>query len=311
MVEETKKASARRKAREAEKKFATLIRRHVVSHHMSDDDEQVTLALLGYGNLANVMSASDLRLRRQSSKFLGQALEKIRAENPDIIFYWLTFTHDLGNTSDREPVIRLKPFQALIDKTLRKWSLHGISVIEMQGVGNFPGKGEGRQIMLHAHVIAWTEGMFDPKAAMEGANDGPTWTNALGAKPVDIRLVTRGEGHLEYVSYYAFKPPYDVKMVEERVVGPRMKSTEAGYRPDFAFRLLEIMCQLDINHLVRAVGNGVAVRREWQRRLAFWHRSRQRWSGTPSYSPWEIEAYWDRYRLRKKKKVYARPVFVR
>lgn len=311
MNDETKKQSAQRKTREAEKKFAALIRRHVVSHRMPDGDEQITLSLLGYGNLTNTMLASDLRSRRQSTKILGQTLEKLRDENPDLNFYFLTFTHDIGNTIDREPIIRLKALQKMVDKTLRKLKLHGISVVEIQGVGNFPAKGEGRLIMLHAHAIAWTNENFDADAAMDRIKLGTTWTNVLTKNAVDIKRVTDRAGHLQYVSYYSFKPPYDVKMVEERVAGQKFKSTEVGYRPDFAFRLLEIMCQLDINCLVRAVGDGVAIRREWKRRLTNWHRSRALWSGIPSHNSWELEAYWTKYRRRKKKIAYAEPVFIR
>jgi hypothetical protein len=50
------------------------------------------------------------------------------------------------------------------------------------------------------------------------------WSHSCPVKPV-----TDASGELEYLAYYLFKPPYDVKMLEKRLRGERLKSTEKGY----------------------------------------------------------------------------------
>ena len=113
------------------------------------------------------------------------------------------------------------------------------------------------------------------------------------------------ETDLRYLSYYLFKPPFDVKMLEQRERGPRFKSTLKGYRPEFAVRLLELLSQLDLRELVRSSCGGKHIRKEWCRRLNFWHRSRAEWSDgkLPGYY---FDEFWDRYRVKRKRKIYNR-----
>lgn len=303
MGQETK-SSPRKAAKNAERKFANKIHDYAESHAASSSDLGMFKDALGYGRLCNTMLASDLRLRRKASHFLAQGLRKLRNACPELEFQFWTLTHEQGNTSDRTPTIDLKFLRSQTDKTLRKQGLDGVYVIEVQGLGNYPAKGNGRLIMVHVHALTWSVKPLNFEAVEDELNSGSMWKNSLGALPVRVKPVTDADGELEYLSYYLFKPPYDAKMVEKRKRGERLKSTEKGYKPEFAARMLELLSQLEITELVRSSCEGKFIRREWQRRLINWHRSRERWSGgkLPNYY---FDDLWDRYRTKKKKKEYA------
>lgn len=304
------KPTSRKAGQSAERKFADKIREYAKSHSASESDISMFKDALGYGRLCNSMLASDLRLRRKSGEFLGRALERLRSENPDLEFQFWTFTHDRGNTSDREPTIDLKFLRSLTDRTLRGLQLSGIYVIEVQGLGNYPRKGDGRTIMVHVHAITWSNDPPDLGMIEGQLNESDQWRNDMGAVPVRIKPITDSPGELDYMAYYLFKPPYDVKMLENRMRGERLKSTEKGYKPEFAARMLELLSQLDITQLVRASCDGKFIRKDWQRRLTNWHRSREAWADgkLPAYY---FDDLWDRYRVKKKKKTYSRYIIIR
>ncbi|MDC0886221.1 hypothetical protein OAS19_00305 [Altererythrobacter sp.] len=302
--------NARKAARVAEQKFANRVREYAKSHSAGEADLAMFKDALGYGRVCDTLLASDLTLRRKSAIFLGAALERLREENPNLSFQFWTFIHERGNTSDREPRIDLKFLQVLMDKTMRDLKLNSIGVIESQGLGNHPREGNGRTIMTHPHAISWSANDMDYAKVAKALNEKGPWRNELGADPVRVKPVREGKGELEYLAYYLFKPPYDVKMLENRQRGDRLKSTEKGYKPEFAARLLEMLSQLELKELVRASGEGKIVRRNWNRRLTNWHRSREEWT-SGKLPAFYFDDFWDRYRMRKKKKLYLPYTIIR
>lgn len=298
-----KKLTGPRAGKRAERYFRKIIRKYAQSHAAPATDMKMFGEVLGYGRLCSTLLASDLNLRRKCAKYLGRALERMRKADPELKFQFWTFLHQRGHSSDRQPTIDLKFIRASVDKTLRKLGLDGIYVIEIQGLGNYSTHGEGRLVMTHAHALTWSHESLDLCSVEDRLNASDQWVNDLDAKPVKVDQVIDKEGELDYLSYYLFKPPYDVKMLETRSSGQRLKSTLKSYRPEFAARMLELQSQLEIGELVRACGEGKLVRREWWRRLSSWHRSREKWSGgkLPQYY---FDDLWGRYRMKKKKKTY-------
>ena len=305
-----KKQSASKAMKSAERKFADKIRRYAESHKASAADRSLFKDGLGYGRVCNTLLASDLWVRRKSSKFIGTALERIRSENPILDFYFWTFTHERGHTSDRTPIVDLKYMRGAIDRTLRAQDLNSLTVIEFQGLGNHPGQGAGRTIMTHGHSITWSSASLDYQKVEKQLNDSEHWKSDLGSVPIRIKPITNADRELRYMAYYLFKPPYDVKMVETRTRGDRLKSTEKGYKPDFAARMLELESQLDIRELVRASGDGKYIKSEWLRRLTNLNRSREAW--VPGVLPqYYFDDFWARYRVKKKRKHYEPFVIIR
>ncbi|GGD59268.1 hypothetical protein GRI62_00860 [Erythrobacter arachoides] len=290
--------------------FANKVKEYAKIHKAPKPDMAMFDEALGYGRLCNSLLASDLTLRKKSGEFLGSALEKLKLSNPELKFQFWTFTHDRGHTSDREPTIDIKFLRASADKVLRNLGLAGIYVVEVQGLGNHSLEGEGRMIMVHIHAITWSVDPPDLVMVERELNASKHWHNGLGADPVCVDEVIDAKADLKYLAYYLFKPPFDVKMMENRQRGPRLKSTLKGYRPEFAVRLLELLSQFDLRELVRASGDGKLIRTEWCRRLNYWHRSREQWADgkLPAYY---FDDFWDRYRVKKKRKTYHRYAIIR
>ena len=254
-------------------------------------------------NLLNIKLASDLNLRRKGGEYLGDALIEFAKNNPGRSFYLFTFTHDIGNTSDREPVIELKAMQSRMDVVFRQYGLSSFSVIEMQGIGNHPAEGRGRTIMVHGHACVWSDQSFDHKQAMGDLNSSSAWANELNDTPVHIKPIQARAGDLAYVAGYLLKPPYDVKMMEDRKNGIRLKSVEKGYKPEFAVRILEGMSQLELFSLVRSTSEGAELRKNWQRRLTYWHKSRTQWQNDKVIAV-DLSDFWSRIRTKKKRVSY-------
>ena len=300
---ETKSEKAETKGHEAKRKFGSIIARHVENHNLDEPDRIILRRLLGYGPLDNVMLASDTELRRMAGVFLAEALIRLKQETPDLHFSFWTFTNDRGNTSDREPTIDLRGLHSLVDQVFRRLKLPSFSVAELQGLGNHPRQGSGRTIMAHVHAITWSTRPLDCKGIMEGYNSTTVWRNSLGADPVNVRPITFTDGDLSHVAYYMLKPPYDVKMLEERKNGICLKSTEKGYKPEFAMRIFEGLSQLEISTIVRSTYDGVKLRTEWQRRLTYWHKSRIEWSNKKLVVV-ANEEFWGRIRSKKRRSTY-------
>ena len=298
-----KKNNAKRKAKEAGNKFTNIISEYATSLKITGEDRAFLGQVLGYGPLSNIMLASDVELRRKASKILADLLVKLYQDCPNLNFYLVTFTHDRGNTSDRGPTVDLKGILQLVDQALRKLKLNCLYVLEVQGLGNFPREGKGRTIMTHVHGVVWTDANLNCENIIGDLNANSVWVNSLNEKPVDIRPIAKSEGDLAYIAYYMMKPPYDVKMVEQRDNGPRLKSTEKGYRPEFAARILECLCQLEFKSMVRSTFEGQNVRKEWARRLTYWHKSRPKWTPEKRLLL-DLSSFWNRFRSKKKRKKY-------
>ena len=295
---------AKNKGNEAKIKFTNIIAEHVQNHKLHEADRIILRYMLGYGQLANNMWASDVELRRMAGVMLGDLLVKLKRANPGLYFYFWTFINDRGNTSDRQPVIDLKTMHSLVDQVFRKLKLSSFSVDELQGIGNYPRHGKGRTLMDGIHGITWSAEPLDCTGIIASYDASAAWTCEFGAKPVDVRPIDDTEGDLRYLAYYMLKPPYDVKMVEQRTTGVRLKPTEKGYKPEFAMRMLEGLSQLEMSMIVRSTYDGAKLRANWERRLTYWHKSRPEWS-KEKLPQVDMDEFWCRIRSKKRKVEYA------
>tara|TARA_Y100000815_G_scaffold271865_1_gene299388 strand:- start:27 stop:962 length:936 start_codon:yes stop_codon:yes gene_type:complete len=293
----------RRKSRRFANSFLERIRSYAGKHKMPEAHIQKIKNYLGLGQLTENLWASDLKLRGKFAEFLGEEIESLRDMSPELNFQFWTLLPTNGNTSDREPIIDLKTIRSAVDRTFRTNGLNGIYVIEVQGLGNHPNGGKGRTLMTHVHAITWKDVFIDLAPLQRKVAAMSCWKPEFGASAVDIQPVSEGEGEAYYLAHYLLKVPAEVKMLENRANGPRLKGTEKGLRPEFAARLLELLSQVELDELIGSVGTGREIRTAALRRLRFWHRSRRYWSKgqLPTYLH---EEFWSVYRKKKKRVVY-------
>lgn len=301
----SKTKKARSKSKAATKGFKKLIRKYCRSHKLPTSEMQMFADILGEGRVCDTILASDLQARSECMVFLGSALERFREKEKHLHFYFWTVITQKGQTSDRLPEIHLKAGRSATDKLLRKYDQDGVYLVETQGLGNFPRKGQGRSILTASHSVSWSPNQLNIDEIEGHYASNADWQNALGARPVLIRKVPDAPGELEYLAYYLLKPPYEVKMLESGSAKFRLKGTEKGYQPEFAVRLLEYLSQVELTELFRATSGGRPIRTEALRRLKGWNTSREGWSRgrLPSYYHHD---FWDTYR-NKKRKVHYEP----
>lgn len=291
-------------------KMGQLIAGYTRKHKMPEEDAQVLRRLLGYSQPNDSLLACDLSLRRRAGKEFGNMLVALREENPGLQFYFWTIIHPKGNASDRNPVVDIKGMQALADKVFRKFEMHGVSVLEIQALTNWPQGGEGRTLMAHVHGVSWSDRSFSCTAAMNSFAGGRAWPRPFGADPVDVQVIGLTEEDLRNVAYYIFKAPHDAKWRFEKDGRVRLKSTEKGYRPELAMRVIEGLSQLGFRSIIRSTGNGSLLRSDLLRRVVHRHKSRADWTrGT--IDEWSVTNFWDRYRMKKRKKEYLPYTFGR
>ena len=299
----SKAKKAQSKSKAATKGFKKLVRKYCRSHKLPRSEMQKFADILGEGRVCDTILASDVQARAQCMAFLGSALERLKEKDKHLHFYFWTVITPKGQTSDRFPEIQLKAERSATDKLLRKYDQDGVYLVETQGLGNFPRKGQGRSILTAPHAISWSQSAINIDEIERHYAESPDWQNALGARPVAIKEVADEPGNLNYLAYYILKPPFEVKMLDGGNSKTRLKGTTKGYPPEFAVRLLEYHSQVELTELFRATSGGTSIRSNSLRRLRAWNMSREKWS-RGRLPKFYYDDFWDTYRNKKRKVDY-------
>lgn len=249
-------------------------------------------ALLGCGARAERLLASDLTgLLKAGEVWLALAADMIK-EHPDRRYFFATFIDDLGNTLDRSPVLRFAAYQQKVERAVRAHNLSGVIINGLHPFMNHPGGDEGRQLSIDAHLLLWTDSPFDNKAVQKDLNEAGNWSSSLTHKPVEIKLVDRGQ--LASLCYYLFKPWHAAKNVVPHKTKPgrvRLHETHEGYRPEFVTRLFEGLSQVDLMDLVVGLNHGKKLRQQFRTAMTVWHRTRPEPVLVPeSFDVWQLWA---------------------
>lgn len=285
VMKKWKNIESEAEAREVAKKRIRIYRKKALegaAHaKLSKTDTDFVKALLGVkGFRCERLLGSDGQARWKASSLLSQAMLDHREQQaPDSVRTYIfgTFVDDIGITSDRSPIVQLKAIKDKVYRALKSLDLSAVAVVEVHPLMNYPGGGEGRSLLFHAHVIAWNEGPFDCEKAADQLNKSHGWKCSLDAPPVDMREITDLAPGLPAVAHYALKPPHSAKnqMPSKKKPGKYLlMNTLKGYRPEFALRLAEGLSQIELLDLVFAVGDGAPIRQSVRADLMKWQRSR-------------------------------------
>lgn len=253
--------------------------RQGVSQLRKADDEarQRILAFAGIGGRPERPLASDTNVLRWMSSQLVRDMVRHRAANPNRRYFLITIADELGFTSDRAPLVPLREIEGRAWRLINKHKLNAIGVIEGQPLANYPGGGEGRSILYHVHLIAWSTSEFDHNRTQVEMNRGRTFSSPLGAIPILIQPVADTAEDLARVAAYLIKAPHSAK---NRVPNPakpgeyRLMDNLVGYRPEFALRMLEGLSQIELPSLIFGVREGTGINTQLRRALMKWHAAR-------------------------------------
>jgi hypothetical protein len=284
-------------AREKQKKFARLLRK--ACKKMTEDERAVVMALLGLESCAEHLLASDMKARWEAAKILVERMLSHRTgASSKMQYYLVTLCEEQGNVSDRAPLVPLKDLKDKVYRSLKSLGLNAIGFIEVHALMNHPGNGEGRTLLFHVHLIAWTSRPFDPEAAARTLVNSGAWKNSLGADPVNFKKVGDRPEDLAAVSHYVLKPQHSAKNRMESSKTPGkflLMDTEKGYRPELAMRLTEGQSQVELLDTIFGVLDGTKVRQGLRAELMKWHRQRIK-GGVKVDSAFDIWRWWYDYR---------------
>ena len=236
-------------------------------------------ALTGISGCVEPLVASDMALRwfaAKSLKSIMLAHRKSRKKS-ERQYVMGTLADDIGNTSDRCPIVALKLIRDKAYRALSSVGLNAIVVIEVHPLMNYPGQGQGRLLMFHAHFIAWGDERIDPEITAAVIKASGAWSNALGADPVYIKEIEDTSVDLAKVAYYLLKPPHSAKnrMSDQKRPGKfLLMDTTTGYRPELAVRVLEGLTQIDFTETIFGVNKGTKIRQDLRSAVRDWHRER-------------------------------------
>lgn len=254
-------------------------------------------ALFGVHGCLDDLRLCDVEARKKSAEILVDVVGDLRStfHAPSVTFRHITFVDDIGMTSDRCPILRVYALKRKVDKAIRRLGLSALVFIEIQPLLNYPGGGQGRTLMLHAHALCW--GTMSRRAfqkAIAEINGSRSWQNEFGAQPVKARRLKSFDDVLRIACYVA-KMPYDGKIRVPIGGGNwRFRPVLEGYPDRLALRIAEGLSHYSIFDAVFSVGEGRLFRLEWKRRLVEWHQARL--AHVDKGQSFDVDAFWRRGR---------------
>lgn len=234
------------------------------------------LALFGIEGHCAHIPASDLSAREEALRILYRCVGDFFAEIAvgTSIFHG-TFAVDLGLTTDREAQFRLRALRGKVDRAIRELGLNGFVAFEVQALTNYPRKGAGYCLMLHAHAILWSlANPEDVQAKVVKINGSRAWPNHFGADPIKLRLLDARDCEAQFIASYLLKPPYSAVRLIRKPWGWRFTPVLNGYRDHLLLRIMEGLSAYSIYDTVAGIGEGKLIRKKFKAELERWHRAR-------------------------------------
>lgn len=259
-------------------------------------DKTRVLALFGIAGHCKHIPLSDLTAREHALRALYRSTgEFFKNTPPEISVYHGTFADDCGFTTDREAHFRLRAVQGKVDRAIRKLGLNGLVVFEVQAINNYPGRGAGYGLMLHAHSLLWGAIDHDDLMPMiDQINASRAWSNLFGAPPIKLRLLDATKCEAQFIASYLLKPPFNVKRRIRTPWGYRFASVQSGYRDHLLLRIMEGLSAYPIYSFVSGVRDGKIIRKQWKSEMEMWRRARD--AEEPPLQPFNFPVPWRRVR---------------
>lgn len=319
MTEYNKKKTskmARQKINQSYTKYRQLLDDRMLELKPSKYKAGTFSRLVGDRPMDGEILHSDLKARRKLAHLVQKEIASLRAANPRLRFFHATLLSDDGVISDRSPYLALDSLRGKADKSIRALDCHGISVVEIQALTNWPQKGEGRTLLAHVHALIW----YDPAVQRRDVSKfrgiemdlerSRRWSCAFGAPAVRVLEITEQLGCPSYWAYYIFKAPYDAKRLVNcsddgrGLLTRKFEPTLKGYRPELAFRIFELTSRVPITQMSRGVSDGANIMRRCRARLSHWHEKRDTCPQIRKTRMRQLFAWTQRFRRAKYRKCY-------
>jgi hypothetical protein len=307
------KKSKKRQAKECDA-FAENALEGVRHWKLNDSEEKSLLNLLGTHGYGGAMRASDRVLRAALSDFVVDEVcafgKKARKASSKKHFYWLTFICDRAISTDRNTNVDIYAMKERVQHALRNYTpFSAIGFVEIQAVTNFPGRGLGRALMVHAHVLAWSDQPFSYKDIKKRARG----FKSSAATPIHIKMANNTTKDFARIGAYMSKMPLKGKVIKK----PKEPSKKTYLyqteivRPNLHLRLMEILSHIPARRLIFSVSEGQGIRTKIINKLEHWHKHKLRAHKKRFALPYEkVGAFWKRVRTKNKTTLYQPPIVI-
>lgn len=265
-------------AKHAAGKFCELFMAGADCFNLKRKQSQALLAMIGKGGMPLRLLLCCLPTRLQLTTELTQQWRdhwKQHRRDSYRQYMFITFITDSGNTLAREPKVDLEALHRRADKLLRGANLHGIFVIEVQLISNFPRQGHGATHSWHVHCIATVVDKFcDVEKLQADLRKSGRLSNIFDAPTVKIKPI-RSLAHLMRCCTYMLKAPAVGKYLTPHEKIPEAWTFKKAFvRKDEALRLGEALSQVEFGQVVHSVGDGKHLLRPAMKALRAWHKAR-------------------------------------
>lgn len=242
-------------------------------------------SVLGFGDSPD-MRASNLAVRIAFATAFVRAMFPLFRRNRHLNFYFLTFIHEGWHCLSSNPVLPLDDIRSRLRNVMQGKGMEWVAVIEIDAVKNYPQGDNGRLLMPHVHMIAWTAEDRKPDEIGEELRLSTRLTSAFGAKTVVVRRIMR-RATLAHLCYYLTKPPYQCKTLG--AFNPKngrhsMRPVLKRVPPYLTLAICKMLSSLTVKQLMLVSGHqGKAIRRE------VWNALDQR---RPLSTPSHVQSRW-------------------
>lgn len=244
--------------------------------------------------------ASCLPLRLQlTTELIEHWRNHWRIHNRDASRQYMSVTiiTDSGNTLARRGHADIEALRRRAYKLLCQVNLHGVFVIEVQLLTNFPRHGHGGTHCWHVHCVATTDDPnFDIETVQTTLRGSGRLSNIFDAPTVTITPIET-LGHLMRACAYMLKAPAVGKRLAPHPVIPKAWTLEKVFiRKDEALRLVEALSQVQLGQIVHSVGLGKHILRPAMKALRELHKTSYQRTRKRLPVDYDMARYWAQLR---------------
>ncbi len=248
--------------RDMQNDFQRKATRALQNKIITDDDLARINSLFGNGQPPPSPIMSNGLVRRTAARTCFKGLVKLRQDNPDATFVWMTVHSADWETSDEDTTLDLYKVSSQVRRSASAISSNYIAFNETSAFANVGHPAGGKLLSPHVHLIAWGPDAERRHREITNSHAQRYATTFSGAPTIDTAIVGPDDIDLARLSGYMAKPASTCKTYYQSKDGTKRNLHDSikGDRFIRYLRMAEINSFLLIGNVVFAGGDGAALR---------------------------------------------------
>lgn len=285
-----------KKSARENRKYRDDFRRDIAAWTTPPDDAKF-LRLISTAKISERALLSNVRVHRAAQNAAAGALMLEYKRNPGRQWLWITIACDIGLTWERMPMIDVVALRNTLSLHLRRCGVDGFGVIEIDTWKNITGE-PGRRIVPHLHFVGYArdDQAIDVADLQSELTSRRALKNGLGARPVDVQVVTTTVTDFARVGRYMMKrPAYAKNPIPQPDGTHRLRDVE--HARGSVSRLVEMQSHMEVGDVIFSIGKGSGKAIADAVRSAVAHEVRHRRGAKAAPSRNQVSQHWRRMRL--------------